>query len=79
MFILFVIFVEQKFVSLYGKLMLMIEVMYYCILEFLWILKLDCIFRVNIFDVWIKFRNLVKFLIVMYMILFIYNGLGYYL
>lgn len=79
MFTSLVTLVEQKLASLYGKSTSTTEVLYYCILELLWILKPDCIFRANISDAWTKSRNSVKFLIAMYMTLPIHNGLGYYL
>lgn len=64
---------------MYEKLILDNQVFYYCIIELLWIFKLDCIFRVDILKVCVKFRNFVEYFIMMYMNLFIYNGLGYYL
>lgn len=79
MFTSLVTLVEQKLASLYGKSTSETEVLYYCILELLWILKPDCILRANISDAWTKSRNSVKFLIAMYMNLPVHNGLGYYL
>lgn len=79
MFTSLVTLVEQKLACLYGKSTSATEVMYYCILELLWISKPDCILRANISDAWTKSRNSVKFLITMYMNLPIHNGLGYYL
>lgn len=79
LFISLVNYVERKLDKMYEKSTSDNQVLYYCIIELLWIFKPDCILRADISKACAKSRNSVEYLITMYMNLPIHNGLGYYL
>lgn len=79
LFLSLVSHVEQKLKTMHRCPVTESQVLYYCLIELMWILKPDCILRANISYAYEKSRNSVQFLIDMYLDLPIHYGLGHYL
>lgn len=78
-FISLVTLVEQKLKKVHKKSPSETHIMYYCIIELLWILKPDCILRAETSNAYKKSKVSMEFLIAMYMNLPIHEGLVFFL
>lgn len=79
LFLSLVSHVEQKLKTMYRCPVTETQVLYYCLIELMWILKPDCILRADISSASEKANKSVQFLIDMYLDFPIHHGLGHYL